>query len=109
MTHAMEGSHMGGIIRRCILYTCISIHQTVEAYHATLTRKGYSLHLAAVARLETYGCGGRYVQMAAKGCITVELQITIHLKEVEVRANLNGAVTRIADCESLHWATFVVD
>lgn len=96
-----HGMHTCREIGGRILVARISHHQTVEADHAAFARIGHDLDLFLVARFETDGgrCGN--VQVTAESGVTVELQITVDLEEMEMRTDLNRAVAGIAH-DKLH-------
>lgn len=95
--HLSYGVMACGVVGWGILTTGVAINERIKAYYTLLTTKRNNLHILAVARLEAYGGGSGYVEVAAEGQRAVELQVAIHLEEVEVRADLNGPVARIAN------------
>ena len=100
MVHGTKGMGVGWIVGRLILDARVAHHKAVEAHNATLARIGYKLDLFLVAWLEAHGGGGRDVEVHAEGGITIEFEVAIDLEEVEVRANLNWAIARVAHLES---------
>ena len=106
--HSAQCAQVGGIIGWSILQSGIAIDQIVESYDALLATIGHYLDTLAVARLEAYGRSGGYVEMTTEGLVALELEIAINLKEVEVRAHLNGAVTRITNGDGGCTATCVI-
>ena len=106
--HLSYGVMARGVVGWGILATCVAINERIKAYYTLLTTKRNNLHILAVARLEAYGGGSWYVEVAAEGQRAVELQVAIHLEEVEVRTHLNRSVARVSYPEGDHSAAGVV-
>lgn len=94
--HACDGFGADGVVCGEILFAGISHHQVVETYDASFSSEGYQLHFALVARLKADGRGGGNVQVHAEGFGTVELHVSVHFEEVEVRAYLYGSVACVS-------------
>ena len=71
-------------IAGCLLRACIPHHQTIKAQDSSFTRECHQLNLFLIARFESYGSCGRNIQMIAKCGISVEFQVTINFKEMEM-------------------------
>jgi hypothetical protein len=108
VSEASESTVADGVVRRFILAAGVARGELIETDEATLTAVSHQLHLLLITRFKANRSGGRNVQMEAERQSSVELEVTIYLKEMKVRAHLNGTIAGVAHLESRHGFTKIV-
>src|SRR5437660_132505 len=73
----------------------LSVHQAVDAEDCPRSAQRNQLDLLRVSRLEPDGSTGRNIQPHTVGGVSIEIQTTVHFKEMAVRTNLNRPITAI--------------
>jgi hypothetical protein len=96
VSEASESTVADGVVRRFILSAGVARGELIETDEATLTAVSHQLHLLLITRFKANRSGGRNVQMEAERQSSVELEVTIYLKEMKVRAHLNGTIAGVA-------------
>jgi hypothetical protein len=96
VSEASESTVADGVVRRFILAAGVARGELIETDEATLTAVSHQLHLLLITRFKANRSGGRNVQMEAERQSSVELEVTIYLKEMKVRAHLNGTIAGVA-------------
>ena len=71
--------------------------QAIEAEAAIPTAQRDERNSLLLARLKAHGCAGRDIEAHAECLPARKAQATVHLKEVIMCADLNGAVAEIRD------------
>src|SRR5436853_299373 len=68
----------------------LSVHEAVNTVDSARSAQRNQLDLLRIAGLEPDRSAGRNIQPHAVSRISIEIQSTIHFKEMAVRTNLNG-------------------
>lgn len=92
----VESNNFHGIVGRRVVNAGKAVDNAIKAPHSTFSAVAHKLHLLLLARFEAKSGGGRYVEVTPKGFATWKLHVAIHLKEVEVAADLHRAVAGVA-------------
>src|SRR5207244_12811959 len=72
-----------------------SVHETIDAKNGARSAQRNQLDLFRIPRFETHrGAGGNVKPHTVRGT-SIEIQSTIHLKEMAVRSNLDGTIPAI--------------
>ena len=73
----------------------LSVHETIDAKNGARSTQCNQLDLFRISRFEPHRGAGRDVQPRTVSGISIEIQSTIHLEEMAVRSNLDGAIPAI--------------
>jgi hypothetical protein len=84
-----------------------AIDLPIQPIHLTAASQRYQHDFALVAWLKPDGGSGGDVEPHAASLFSIERQSGIHLKEMEVGANLNRAIARIGNHQLYGWSACI--
>ena len=85
----------------------LSVHKAVNAVDGARSAQCHQLDLLRISGLEANCSTGGNIQPHTVGGISIEIQSTIHLEEMAVRSNLDGAIPAICYADAGCGAPFI--